>query len=131
MLNGICFLMERKNLRQEIEIPEGINANIIGNELIMKKDNDELKRKLSSVINTNIEGNKIILDVKNSSKNEKKMFGTMKAHINNMIKGLEEKFRYKLQISNVHFPMTVKIDETKNELLINNFLGEKTDRKSN
>ena len=46
-----------------------------------------------------------------------------------MIKGLNEKFRYRLQISSVHFPVSVIINKEKNELLIKNFLGEKKDRK--
>jgi len=120
--------MEKKDLMQEIEIPGGIEGVIEGKEIILKKGSDELKRRLSSLIDTKVEGNKIILEVKNAKKNQKKMFGTMKAHINNMIKGLEEKFKYKLQIANVHFPMTVKVDDAKNELVINNFLGEKVDR---
>ena len=129
----IYFKMEKKqikkDLRQEIEIPEGIEGIIEGKEIILKKGSDELKRKLSSLIDTKIEGNKIILEVKNVKKNHKKMFGTMKAHIKNMVNGLTEKFKYKLEIANVHFPMTVKLDDAKNELIINNFLGEKIDRR--
>ena len=43
-----------------------------------------------------------------------------------MFKGLDEKFVYKLQSCNVHFPMTLKVE--KNKLIISNFLGEKTPR---
>jgi large subunit ribosomal protein L6 len=57
------------------------------------------------------------------------MIGTVTAHIKNMIKGLTKKFKYKLQISNVHFPMTVTLDKSKNELVIKNFLGEKKERR--
>ena len=57
------------------------------------------------------------------------MFGTLKAHFNNMIKGLTEKFKYKLQIANVHFPMNVSVDKNANELVVKNFLGEKKDRR--
>ena len=118
----------RIDLYEEIEIPEGITANIEDYELIMKKDSDELKRKLNLLVNIKLEGNKIIFESKKASKREKKIFGTMKAHINNMIKGLTEKFKYKLQTANVHFPMTVSVDKEKNILIIKNFLGEKTDR---
>ncbi len=120
--------INRIDLHEEIEIPAEINASIENYELTMKKDSDELKRKLNLLVDIKLEGNKIILESKKASKREKKMFGTMKAHIKNMIKGLTEKFRYKLQIANVHFPMTVSINKEKNELLIKNFLGEKTDR---
>ena len=87
----------KTDLHEEIEIPEGINAVIENNEMIMKKDNDELRRRLNVLIDVKVEAGKIILEAKKASKRERKIFGTMKAHFNNMIKGLTEKFRYKLQ----------------------------------
>jgi len=132
-----CFNMVRKDLMVEIEIPEGITANIEGNKMIVKKveegsdkseDAHELERILNRRIDIKIEGNKIILDAKQTTKNDRKIFGTMKAHINNMIKGLTEKFRYKLAIANVHFPMNVSYDKDRNILVVKNFLGEKKDR---
>jgi large subunit ribosomal protein L6 len=122
-------MVVEKYLKEEIEIPEGINAEIKSSKLIMKKNNDELQIKLNSRIKTIIEGNKIILEAKKATRNNKKMFGTIKAHIKNMIKGLTEKFKYKLQISNVHFPMNVTVDKDKNELVVKNFLGEKKERR--
>jgi large subunit ribosomal protein L6 len=120
--------MDRKDLKNEIEIPEEITANIVENKIIMKKENNELQRRLEGKVDIKIEGNKVILEVKKSTKNEKKVFGTMGAHIKNMIKGLTEGFKYKLQIANVHFPMNVSHDKENNELIIKNFLGEKQDR---
>ena len=129
--------MARKDLREEIEITEGINAVIEGDKIIIKKGEagseksegaNELERKLDRRVDIKINGNKIILESKQTTKNDRKMFGTMKAHINNMITGLTEKFKYKLQIANVHFPMNVSHDKDKNILIIKNFLGEKKDR---
>ena len=119
----------RKDLREEIEVPEGINVNIEGNKITMKNDNGELNRELSPRVKTTLEGNKVILESKEANKNQKKMFGTLKAHINNMVRGLTEKFQYKLQIATVHFPMTAEVDKDKNELVVKNFLGEKQDRR--
>jgi len=119
----------KKDLKEEIEIPEGINANIKDSIIIMKKNNDELQTKLDGKIKTIIEGNKIILESKKPNKKNKKMFGTIKAHIRNMIRGLTKKFKYKLQISNVHFPMTAVFDKNKNEFVVKNFLGEKKERR--
>ena len=117
----------KEKLREEIEIPEGINAHIKDDEMIMKKDSFELKRILNSRINVKIEENKIVVE-SGTSKNEKKIFGTIKAHIRNMIKGLTEGFKYKLQISTVHFPITVEHDKGNNQLIVKNFLGERKDR---
>ncbi len=118
----------KEKLKEEIEIPEGINVNIEDDEIIMKKDSFELKRKLNSKINVKIEGDKVVMD-SGTTRTEKKIFGSMKAHIRNMIKGLSEGFKYKLQISTVHFPISVEIDKANNQLIVKNFLGEKKDRK--
>ncbi|MFA7707652.1 MAG: 50S ribosomal protein L6 [Candidatus Pacearchaeota archaeon] len=119
----------KKDLREEIEIPEGIKTEIKHDKIIMKKNNDEIQIVTNSKVKVTTEGNKIILEFKKATKNNKRMIGTVTAHIKNMIKGLTKKFKYKLQISNVHFPMTVTLDKSKNELVIKNFLGEKKERR--
>jgi len=120
---------KRPNLRKEIEIPKGIKADIEDHILTMKKENNELKRELTGLIDIRIEKNKIILEAKKATKRESKIFGTFTAHIKNMIQGLQEGFKYKLQAVSVHFPMTISVDKEKNELVIKNFLGENTDRR--
>jgi len=117
------------DLHEEIEIPSGIEVKIEDEEIIMKKDSDELKRKLNLFVDVKVEGGKVVLSVKGATKKENKIFWTMEAHINNMIQGLSEGFKYKLQVASVHFPISVSVDEEKNELVVKNFLGEKTDRR--
>lgn len=56
------------------------------------------------------------------------MVGTIRAHINNMIKGVTEGFTYKLKIRYAHFPMKVSVKG--NEVIIENFLGEKHPRRA-
>jgi len=120
---------KRPDLKEEIKIPEGLTASIEDHILIIKKGDNELKRELSPLIQIKVEGDKIILENKKVTKREKRILGTFVAHIKNIIKGLNEKFKYRLQAVSVHFPMTLSIDKEKNELLVKNFLGEKTDRR--
>jgi len=115
-------------LYEEIELSEGIAASIEDHELVMKKDNKVIKRKLNPLVGIKIEGNKLFIKTKKTQKKEKKLFGTYKAHIRNMIKGLSEGFRYELRVANVHFPMNVSYDKNSVLFTVKNFLGEKKDR---
>ncbi len=118
-----------KKLYEEIGIPEGITAEIEDDVLVIKKEGKVLKRKLNALIDIKIEDGKIILSAKRMRRTEKRLFGTFKAHVKNMIKGLTESFVYKLQVANVHFPMNVIYDKENNEIVVKNFLGEKKDRR--
>jgi large subunit ribosomal protein L6 len=115
-------------LQEELEIPTGISAVVENDEITLKKDNKEVKRKLNNRIEVKIQGNKILLTSKKSSKREKKLFYTIKAHIKNAFEGLTKEFKYKLKAVSVHFPMTLELDKANNILLVKNFLGEKKPR---
>jgi large subunit ribosomal protein L6 len=119
---------EKNELVREIEIPEGITVSVEGNDLIAKKESNELKRKISPFVKAEVSGNNIILNIKRARKLEKKNLGTMAGHVANMMKGLDEGFEYELEICSVHFPMTVDFDKGKNEIIIKNLLGEKYPR---
>ena len=130
-ISGNGIKKKDKKLIEEIEIPEGILVSIDDDILSMKKDDKEISRMIHSFIIIKIDNGKIIISSERNRKIERKLFGTYKAHIKNMIKGLEEGFTYKLQIANVHFPMSVSHDKEKNEIVVKNFLGEKKDRRIN
>jgi len=118
----------KKELFQKIEIPENVEINIDGNSLDVKGKEGELKRKFD-LHNLEIEkkDNQVIVGSKKATKREKKLLNTITAHIKNMIKGVQEKFEYKLKVCFHHFPITVEIKE--GEAIIKNFLGESVPRK--
>jgi len=118
----------KKEIFQEIEIPEGLEINIEGNELTVKGNEGEQKKKFNiAKIVFEKKDNKIIVGSKKARKTEKKMINTITAHIKNMIKGVQEKFEYNLKVVFNHFPITVELKE--NEATVKNFLGEKIPRK--
>ena len=118
----------KKELFEKIEIPEGVEANLDKDILIVKGPKGENKREFDA---TNLllekKDNQIIVGNKKATKKEKKMMKTIASHIRNMIKGVQEKFEYQLKICFSHFPITVEIEGSK--ALIKNFLGEKIPRK--
>lgn len=121
--------MEQKNLKEEIEIPDNIEVEIEKKTIKVKGPKGENERNfLEPRIILTKKDNKIILQTKTKTKREKTILGTFKAHINNLIKGVSETFIYKLKICSGHFPMTVTTEN--NNVVINNFLGEKIPRKA-
>jgi len=119
----------KKEIFQEIEIPEGVEVNLDGNLLKIKGNNGEIERKFNfRGISIEKKENKIFIGKKVATKNDKKIINTIAAHVKNMIKGSNEKFEYKVKVCSSHFPMSVEINN--NEAVIKNFLGEKIPRKT-
>jgi large subunit ribosomal protein L6 len=118
-----------KGLYEEIALAEGISAEVSEHKLIMKKDDKEVAREIHPFIEVKAESDRVVLSCGRERKIERKLFGTSKAHVRNMVKGLSEGFVYRLKVANVHFPMKVTYNKDNNEVVVNNFLGEKVDRK--
>lgn len=118
-----------KELYTEVEIPEGIEAKLDETTLTIKGPEGENKRDFKvGKLDMEQKGNKIIFGNKKSTKTEKRLMNTLAAHVRNMIKGVQEKFEYKLKVCFSHFPMTVELKDK--EAIIKNFLGEKIPRRS-
>ena len=116
-------------IEKTIKIPEGVESNLDGNILKIKGPKGEVQRTIKAPkVDISIKENTIRLQAKKATRKEKMLIGTFTAHINNLIKGAQEGFLYKLKICSGHFPMQVVISG--NEVIINNFLGEKIPRKS-
>lgn len=110
----------RLNIREEIQINEGIDVEIKGRKVTIKKEEKKIEKEMP--IKLKKQDDKIIIEIKKATKREKKLIGTTRAHIRNMLKGLEEDYFYKLQICSIHFPITVSVED--NKLVVKNFLGE-------
>ena len=124
--------MDMKNdIIETIEIPQGTDAILEGSSLTLKKGGIESKKsfKISNVeVNIRKEGSKIILEAKKATRNESKIINTIRAHINNMILGMDKKYVYKLKVCSVHFPIAVSKEG--NFIVVKNFLGEEKPRKA-
>lgn len=118
--------MRRKYL-EEISIPGDITCVKHESYLVCKKGSHEIKRKFM-VIGANVSVHDKTIKI-SSDKANKKTISYMKsfaAHLRNVFQGLEKDFVYEMEVCNVHFPMTVKVDGDK--FVVTNFLGEKEKR---
>lgn len=116
----------RKEIKEIVIVPEGIEVEIKDRAVSIKKEGKEVTKRYQG-FDVKKEDNKIVLYNTKATKKEKKLLKSFTAHLRNIIKGLQEKFVYQLKICFVHFPVTVEIKG--NEILVKNFLGEKVPRK--
>jgi large subunit ribosomal protein L6 len=114
-------------IEDTIKIPEGITCTIEKNTLTVKGSKGELTRVFQDpriVLEMTESGVSLVADP--ATKREKTKIGSFKAHINNMIKGVQNPFLYTLKICSGHFPMNVSLSGEK--FIVKNFLGEKVPR---
>ncbi|MFC1801125.1 50S ribosomal protein L6 [Nanoarchaeota archaeon] len=116
------------DIKNEIEMPEGVEGKLEGFFLVIKGPKGENKKQLHDpkIVLSLVDKN-IVLEAKKGTKREKRQLYTFTAHIKNMIKGVTEGHNYELKICSGHFPMNVAV--AGNELVIKNFLGENNPRK--
>lgn len=116
-------------IREEIEIPEGVEVIIEKNEVSVKGPNGEDSRVFTYPnVSIKKDDDIVVLETSFPKKKDKAMIGTTKAHISNMITGVTDGFKYTMKIVFAHFPMTVKPNN--GVVVIDNFLGERHPRQA-
>lgn len=115
---------------REVEVPENVVVEINGMKVVVKGPKGSLERDFSHARGVRIrkENSKILVETYFANRKKKALVGTIAAHIRNMITGVTKGYRYKLKIMFSHFPISVKIDKSRNMVVIANFLGEKAPR---
>jgi large subunit ribosomal protein L6 len=112
-----------------LEIPEGVKVQIDNGKVRVSGPKGTLEENLTHLPCT-VELDKGQVRVRSSwpRKADIAMAGTAAARIRNMIKGVKSGFTFKMKVVHAHFPVTLKVIEKEQKLLIENFTGEKTPR---
>jgi large subunit ribosomal protein L6 len=119
--------MVKLNIRDTVEIPEGVTVQIGSPTIKVSGPKGDVERRMSHpMIGITQEDKKIVFEMKKGTKREKMMLKTFKAHLKNMLQGVNEEYTYKLKVCSSHFPMTVTKEG--NIITVKNFLGEKIPR---
>ncbi|MFH1822449.1 MAG: 50S ribosomal protein L6 [Patescibacteria group bacterium] len=91
-----------------IELPNGTQAKLEDDFIIVKGPKGELKIKNNKFVKIEIKDNIISVSVKNSdNKKEKSLWGLYRSLINNMVIGVNEGFEKKLEINGVGYRVNV------------------------
>jgi len=117
---------------KQFEIPEGVQIDIEKMKIVVSGSKGTISREFIGVFGVKIEKdseNKIIkVSTESDRRKQKASIGSIIAHIKNMSNGVTEGYTAKLKSIYSHFPVTIKVDDAKHNILIQNFIGEKTPR---
>ncbi len=118
---------ENKGFTEEIAIPEGVHAELVGTLLKVKGSKGEVQKDfISKVVKLEKKDKLVIVKTDIGSRNGKRMIYTFASHIKNMLEGVQNNYAYRLKVCSGHFPISVKAE--KDKFMISNFLGEKVPR---
>lgn len=110
-----------------IELPENVNASAKGSVITFKGPKGEVTKDFfAENLTVSVGSGNITISAPNNTKRERKIAGSFKAHIKNIIKGVVDGHHLKMKILSGHFPMTVSVSGR--EFSVKNFFGEKTAR---
>lgn len=112
------------------EIPEGISVSLEERTILVKGKLGTIKKdftKLPAFLT--IENNIVKIEPYGTRRKDFAISKTAQSIINNMIKGVQNGYKYRMKIVFAHFPITVKIKDGK--VHVENFFGERKARVSN
>ena len=117
-------------MEAEVTIPEGVEVKITGKALEVKGPLGVLSKDYSfmPLVSFTKSGDKVVVKTPRDRKNDKKFLNTAKSHVQNMMVGVTKGYKYRLEMFHVHFPMRLTVQG--DEIILSNFLGSKTDRKT-
>lgn len=116
-----------KELKEEIQLPENVEAQLKDSHLTIKGEKGELTRVFSNpTIHMSHKDKVISIRCSVPRRKQKALVGTFAAHINNMIKGVTKGFEYHMKTVFSHFPIKLSVEN--NRFVIQNFLGERAPR---
>ncbi len=118
-----------KKIRSEVDVPEGADVKIEDGKVTVSGSKGTTTRRMAYPgVKIDFKDGKVSFKSTKQSKVTRAIRGTFAAHVKNMIAGVTSGFEYSLKVVYSHFPITVK--QAGDTILIDNFLGEKTPRKS-
>ncbi len=113
-----------------LEIPDGISVSLEDRIISVKGKLGTIKKdftKLPAFLT--IENNIVKIEPYGTRRKDFAISKTAQSIINNMIRGVQNGYKYRMKIVFAHFPITVKIKDGK--VHVENFFGERKARISN
>jgi large subunit ribosomal protein L6 len=94
--------------KHPVEIPTGVQVAIAGNLLTTKGRLGELKLRLTDQVEAKVDGGKVTVAPRNNEREARMLWGTTRAHIANMVKGVSAGFSRSMEITGTGFRAAVQ-----------------------
>ena len=94
-----------------IKIPEGVTVTQSDNTIFAKGKIGELSVDTHDLIDVKIENNEIIFSTKRKSKLANSLWGTTRANVANIVKGVSDGFEKNMELNGVGFRANLKGEE--------------------
>jgi large subunit ribosomal protein L6 len=121
--------MRLPEISRIIQIPDGVEIGLEGKKVSVKGEKGTLSRDFSDApISIDMAEKEVLVSAKWPRKKEAALVGTIYSHIQNMIKGVQKGYTYKVKIVFSHFPISAKVQGK--SVLIENFTGERRARRA-
>ena len=91
-----------------VVVPNGVTVNLAGGELSVKGKLGQASINLVDAVETSLENDQVWVKPKNETKQARMMWGTTRANIANMVKGVSEGFTINLEINGVGYRAAVQ-----------------------
>ncbi|MDY6771510.1 MAG: 50S ribosomal protein L6 [Candidatus Nanohaloarchaea archaeon] len=115
-------------MEEQVTIPDDITVSQDGDSIVVESDSNEIRQKLEHPqVAIEIGDDTVTVRTDATKRDIKAVVGTYSSKLQNMIEGVQEPYEYKLKTVYAHFPMSVKVEG--NEVVIQNFIGERSDRR--
>lgn len=116
-------------MKVKYELPEGTDAEYSDGVLEVTKDGESAEKTLQhSLVDVTVEDGEIVFEAVRDKKNIESVAKSFRSHAKNMVEGLESHHVYKLKGVYAHFPMSIKKEG--NEVVVENFMGERYPRRA-
>jgi len=121
-------MVQKKDVgKVEVPLPDNVALTVEGRKVTVTGQKGSISRAFENPHVSIVKKEKLLtLSTKSNRKKDVALLGTIRAHIKNMMKGVNNGVTYEMKIVYSHFPMSAKVSG--NTVSIENFLGEKSPR---
>lgn len=113
------------HVRQEVEISQGVKVDLSGMRVRVDGPLGFIERDFSHAkdVLLHLDEGKFVVEAFNADKRAHSVVNTIASKVRQMMTDVLRGYRYRMRVVYAHFPMSVKVNEKEQVVVIENFMG--------